>query len=112
MRPGRYDLRLYRGDSRAWRFRVWQDDARTIPVDITDAEVAATIRGSCAHQPLPLQLTVTAPNIIDAVLDADEARLLTRHGTWDLQLVWPGEWVTTVLFGDVFVSDDTTRSAA
>lgn len=110
--PGRYDLHLYRGDTRAWRFRLWQDAAQTEPFDLTGINVAAQIRGgNCNVIPIDLTLVVTLPNIIDASLSAADAERAPAQGRWDLQLTVPTDVpprVRTVLAGRVLTTDDVT----
>ena len=67
--PGAYDLEVYRGDTYEWIFTLWANTARTDPVDLTGATVAAEIRDRPAGTAIvPLTTTVTLPNIIKARL--------------------------------------------
>ena len=44
MTPGKFDLKLYRGDSYMWRVTLYSDTAGTVPIDLTGATVAAQFR--------------------------------------------------------------------
>ena len=111
MMPGAYALNIYQGDTHAWRFTLWQDVAKTTPVDLTGSAVKAEIRDRHAGLVIqPITLTVTLPNIIDALLTASETRTLIASGRWDLQLTDAEGWVSTILAGPVRVTSDITDS--
>lgn len=111
MKPARYDLALYRGDTYWWRFALWQDTAQTIPVDLTGVVAAAEIRERPGGTKItPLTATITAPNLIDVTLDATACGLLPVKGGWDLQLTYPVGSVRTVVAGSVQVTADVTES--
>lgn len=108
--PGSFRLEVYRGDTKRWRFVLWQDDAKTIPVNLAGIVVKAEIRvpGPDGALRATLTCTVTAPNIIDAVLPA-AASAQVDNGAWDLQLTYPGGDVVTALSGPVVTTLDITR---
>jgi hypothetical protein len=111
MTPGVYNLALYRGDTYRWQFLLWADVAKTEPADLTDVTVKAEIRdkpGGAIITPLPC--TITAPNIIDAVLSSAACQALDAKGSWDLQLTYASGDVATVLAGAVTVTADVTDS--
>jgi len=112
--PGVFDLSIYRGDTYGWRFMLWEDEAKTMPFDLTGADAAAEVRRQSGGEPvLPMTVTVTLPNTIDVTLPADESALLPTggNGVWDLQLTWPvGNIVRTVVRGSVNVTGDVTDS--
>ncbi|HEY1878436.1 MAG TPA: hypothetical protein VGG68_00740 [Caulobacteraceae bacterium] len=111
MIPGAFSLNIYRGDTHAWRFTLWQDDARTVPVDLTNVAVKSEIRDRPAGAVIqPLALAVTLPNIIDATLTSALTAQLPTSGRWDLQLTDVAGWVSTVLAGTVTVLGDVTDS--
>ena len=112
MMPGGYSLVIYRGDTHAWRFTLWQDHEKTIPVDLNGIAVKAEIRDRPAGTVIqPLTLAVTQPNIIDASLTATQTgQLQIADGRWDLQLTDLNGWVSTVLAGAVKVTGDITDS--
>lgn len=111
MMPGAYSLAIYRGDSHAWRFVLWQDAARTQPADLAGITAKAEIRDRPAGPVIfPIPLTVTLPNIIDALLVATATAQLPAAGRWDLQLTDASGWVSTILAGLVKVTGDITDS--
>jgi hypothetical protein len=113
MTPGVYPLALYRGDSYHWQFTLWQDTARTQPVDLTGVTVKSQIRDKPAGSLLlTMTLTVTLPNIIAMdLLASDCASLPPSGGNWDLQLTYPNGDVGTILMGPVRITVDVTDSA-
>lgn len=111
MMPGPFSLNIYRGDTHAWRFVLWQDAGRTLPVDLTGIAVKAEIRDRHAGTVIQaIALVVTLPNIIDASLTAAETAQLIASGAWDLQLTDLNGWVSTILAGSVKVVADITDS--
>jgi len=112
MTPGRFDLNLYRGDSAAWRFQLWEDCDRLAPVDLTGAVVAAEIRDAPAGAVvMPLLCTITEPNIVDVDLPAALWPGFTpAAGIWDLQLTYAAGDVQTPIYGLVGITDDVTGS--
>jgi hypothetical protein len=110
--PGTYPLTIYRGDSYAWQFHLWDDDAKTAPTDLADAVAAAEIRTTNPDN-VALECSITAPNIIDVVLPADDSsNLAPGNGSWDLQVTYASGGVTTVLAGMVMVTPDVTDAGA
>lgn len=107
--PGYFRLDVYRGDTKRWRFVLWQDDAKTIPTNLSGAVVTAQLRAyPDGEVSALLGCTVTLPNTIDAVLSAaDSSRVV--NGVWDLQLAFSGGDVVTALSGNVLVVADVTR---
>jgi hypothetical protein len=112
MMPGAFSLTIYRGDTHAWRFTLWQDVAKTEPVDLNGINVKAEIRDRPAGAVIQaIALAVTEPNIIDAKLTAAETSALLVSGVWDLQLTDASGWVSTVIAGSVKVTGDVTDSS-
>lgn len=107
-----YPLALYRGDSYAWQFRLWQDAAKTIPVDLTGVTAAAEIRAASGVQPAAALACAINANAIDVVLTAAACRVLPTPAQWDLQLTYGSGAVKTIVAGPVSVSADITGSAA
>jgi hypothetical protein len=108
--PSPYALDLYRGDTFARTFRLWEDAAMTSPVDLTGATARAEIRDELGGTLLvELVCTVTAPNIVDVALPAAAwpAGSAWTVGVWDLELT-TGAVVTTIVAGPVRVSGDVT----
>ena len=106
MIPGSYDLCLYKGDTTRWQFRLWTDDAKTAPLDLTGATARAQIRQGYAGAPTDMTCTITVPNIITMVLPAGSNPPL--RGLWDLEVTYASGDVQTVLSGKVATQGDVT----
>jgi hypothetical protein len=110
--PGNYPLTLYRGDTYAWRFLIWNNADGTDPHDLTDVVPKAEIR----ERPMgaviiPLDCVVELPNAVVATLGATQSeRLPSLGGRWDLRLTAIGGEVFTVLAGAVSVTPQVTDS--
>lgn len=112
MTPGKYDLKLYRGDTHAFRAYLWQDDLLTTAYSLTGCTVAAEIRErSGGTQIVFLNVKVTLPNIIEVTMKPDMYAGCPETGVWDLQVtVTATSEVLTVLAGTVAVTPDVTGS--
>lgn len=111
MTPGKFDLDLYRGDSYAWRFILWQDAAQTIPTDLAGATVAAEIRDkSAGNKIVELTVVATMPNIVDVSMTPTMYADCPAKGVWDLQVTFPDGQVHTPIAGQVTVTADVTDS--
>jgi len=114
VRPGTFDLRLYRGDSYAWRFVVWGNEERTAPADLTGAIPHAQIRNTSGGTPVvTLPTTIELPNTIKVDFHASQwvTWTLGRRAYWDLQVTYSTGRVVTVVRGSVYVDVDVTDSA-
>ena len=112
MIPGNYQLLIYCGDTSRWQFKLWQDTAKTVPVDLTGVTVKAEIRDKAAGVVLgQLTCAVTMPNIINASITAAASATL-KNGVWDMQLTYASGDVSTVLAGPVKCTLDVTDSVA
>jgi len=106
-------LDIYRGDSYAWKFTLWKDQAATIPFDLTGAVAKAEVRAKPGSPVLAvLACTVVQPNQVEVKLDAAQSGTLTGKAVWDLQLTFPDTTVKTVVAGAVTVTSDVTDSLA
>ena len=108
--PGDYPLVLYRGDTQRWTFKLFSDTAKTIPSDLTGVTVASMIRDKTdgGSYSVEFECTVTLPNIVNLVLDAETSRTLPKKGVWDLELTYPSGDIVTVMKGAVTVTPDAT----
>ena len=111
MNPGVYPLQVYRGDTQTWQFVLWQDPAKTVPVDLSGAVAKSQIRnrpGGLLR--VDLGTAIELPNKVDMSL-ASAASLTLEAGiwAWDLQLTYAGGNVQTVLAGPVPVTPDVTE---
>jgi hypothetical protein len=90
MKPGKYDLAIYRGDTYAWQFAMWQDAASTVPLNLTGVIPAAEIRNASAGRVyVTFTPTITQPNIVLLKLSAVDSAKCPATGVWDLQLTFP-----------------------
>jgi hypothetical protein len=113
MTPGTFPLDLYRGDSYAWRFVLWQDEAKTLPVDLTGATAEAEIRNASAGTTIvTLECTVVVPNSVDVVMTPAMYATCPKTGVWDLQITFPDGSVHTPIAGPVNLTPDVTDSVA
>lgn len=112
MTPGLYPLTLYHGDTYAWRFRCWEDEAKTIEADLTGVVAKAEIRERPGGTVLTeLDCTVELPNIVMVRLGIYAWDGWSKSkAAWDLQLTWPSDDVVTIVAGPVVVESDITDS--
>lgn len=111
MRPAKYPLALYRGDSYTWRFRFWNDLAKTEPTDFTGCTAEAEVRNRSAGDVIMTMTCMISTNEIDVVLTADDwADWAGTTGKWDLQVTYPGGEVVTYVADDVTVEGDVVDS--
>ena len=106
MIPGAYDLCLYRGDTTRWQFRVWLDEAKTLPADLTGATAHAQIRPGTSGPATDMVCTITPPNIVNMVLPAGASPPI--KGLWDLEVTYASGEVQTVVAGKVTTMADVT----
>lgn len=109
MNPGEYNLELYRGNSYAWQFRLWEDANKTVPFDLAGGKVSAQIR----NQPggtkvVDMIITVTEPNIVDMEMRPSMYYNCPLEGGWDIQVIRDDGQVLTPLAGTVTVTPDYT----
>jgi hypothetical protein len=111
MIPGKYDLKLYRGDSYTWRLILWNDDAKTVPFDLTGAIVESEIRDKpSGAKIIPLTCVITLPNTIDITAYPANSVAAPPKGVWDCQITLPDGTVKTPIGGQVIVVPDVTDS--
>lgn len=110
-RPGNYPLALYRGDSYSWQFVLWEDDAHTLPSDLTGVTAAAQVRDKPGGAiVMAMTCDVDLPNTINVNLAAAAWAPSGPKGTaaWDLQLTYADDSVVTVLAGQAIITQDVT----
>lgn len=112
MTPGSYNLDIYRGDTSRWQFKLWIDNARTQPADLTGVIAEATVRDKAVNgsYQILLMCVVTLPNIIDMTMTSYNSQECPTVGVWDLQLTYPSGDIITVLKGSCIVTHDVTYS--
>jgi len=114
--PATMNLTLYRGDYYGWRVRLWSDEARTVPYDLTDHTVASQIRekpGDTTAYLVELNCEITLPNIIDVAIDETQWETAPpKSGVWDLEITDVLGHPLTPLGGSVKVIADVTKVTA
>jgi hypothetical protein len=109
--PGPYDLNLYRGDTYRWRYKLWEDESKTTPVDLTGAAVAAEFRDKTGgSKVMVMGVIVTLPNTVDVEITKPMWDGAPNGGLWDLEAEWSPEDVRTFVGGRVSVTGDATNS--
>lgn len=107
--PGVYDLHLYRGDTKGWQFRLWADEGRSVPIDLTGVTPTAQMRDRPGGTILvSMVAAVVGPNVVQVNLYTAQSMRAPHKGVWDLQLVYPAGEVQTVVSGTVVVDTDVT----
>ena len=111
MIPGKYDMKLYRGDWAGWRVKLYQDAARTIPFDLSEYTVASQLRDKPGGSTgVNLVCVITVPNIIDITItpvqweDAPKSSI----GAWDVEITDSFGNPFTPLAGKVDIINDVT----
>ena len=114
MMPSEYGLKLYHGDSYSWQFKLWLDEGKTAPLDLTGVVPKAEIRFEPGGAVIVTLVTeVVLPNIIAMSLSSTQCQTLeVAPHVWDLQLTYPSGSVNTILMGTVEVTADVTDSVA
>ena len=111
MTPGKFDFNMYRGDSYAWKFVLWEDSEKTIPVDLTGATIKLEVRDkSGGIVLLTMPCTVTLPNSIDVAMTPAMYTGVPAKGVWDLQITLANTQVHTPIGGSMNITPDITDS--
>lgn len=112
MLPGKYNLTLYRGDSFSRGFRLWADKAKTLPVDLDGATVAAEIRNKPGGEVMiSMDCTIVLPNEVWVSLTPDMwIGVPAGNGAWDLEVIFANDEIHTPLAGKVTITVDVTNS--
>jgi hypothetical protein len=110
--PADYPMKIYHGDSYEWQFKLWLDEGKTQPLDLTGVVPKAEIRNkSAGTQIYIIDCTIVYPNIVAASLSASVCVTIPLGNlVWDLQLTYPTGAVNTILAGTVIVTGDVTDS--
>jgi hypothetical protein len=109
--PYRSDLTLYRGDTDSVTFRCWEDAVDGTPTDLAGVTARAQIRDVPIGTLLAeLGVAITLPNQITVTIPADAWDGFPRRSSaaWDLELVYPGAVVHTLVAGMVTIAGDVT----
>ena len=108
--PEEVALWVYRGDSKAWRWRLWADKDHSEPFDLAGVlSVTAQVRRDPDRAvATELRCDVTLPNTVVMHLEA-AASARCPSGRWDMQAIWSDGRVSTLIRGAVYVEPDVTR---
>lgn len=114
MKPGNMPMDIYRGDTSAWQFKLFEDESKQTPSDLTGVTAKAQIRDRSGGSKITdLTCEITLPNVILVTLSAEDSKALEiTRGGWDLQLTYPDARVITIVAGGVTVTPDITDSGA
>jgi len=109
------DLAIYQGDDWSASVTVLRGDLT--PADLTGYTATSQIRAGVADQaPMVaavIQATIVLPNFVSLYLPHAQSVLLPGSDyRWDVQLVSPSGQITTILAGEVLVTQEVTRAAA
>lgn len=111
MQPGTFNFNLYRGDSYAWRFLLWEDDEKTLPVNLTGATLKLEVRtGPGGAILLTMPCVVTLPNIVDLAMTPAMYDGLLAKGVWDMEITFADGQVKTPIAGSMSINPDITNS--
>lgn len=105
--PGLYDMALYRGDTYEWIFQF--QDGQETPIDITGWRFKAEFRRTPDDYLMASLQEVGRDAVAGTItmrLTADQSRMLSTNGVWDLEAVTNEGWVRTVIRGSVTVTTD------
>jgi hypothetical protein len=108
--PEVVNIAMRRGDSFGLAVQVWDDDAQTVPTDLTGATIAAQSREDPDGTLIgDWEVTVTG-NTIGLVLAGKVAAGLPELSYWDCQVDWfaDGITVTTLVAGAIAADRDVT----
>jgi hypothetical protein len=111
MNPGKFDFSMYRGDSYAWRFVLWTDDAKTVPLNLTGAAVDLEVRDKPAGSIVfPIPCVIVPPNNVDVIFTPEMYDGCPAKGVWDMQITFSDGEVQTPIGGSVSITQDITKS--
>src|SRR5215467_3455291 len=107
------DLAIYQGDDWSASVTVLRGDLT--PADLTGYTATSQIRAGVADQaPMVaavIQATIVLPNFVSLYLPHAQSVLLPGSDyRWDVQLVSPSGQITTILAGEVLVTQEVTRA--
>ena len=107
LRPKRYDIELYQGDT--FEATLVFRDVNLAPIDLTGIELdcrLTPVSPNTSPQP-PSPVAIAGPNIGEVTLLIVDTKTLSGNYTWDLQLV-NGTRKRTYIGGLVTITTDLT----
>jgi hypothetical protein len=111
--PASFSFNFYRGDSYKYRFKLWQDAAKTIPyvLSAVNDSVAAEIRDKPGGSNITVLIaTIVEPNFVDIEVTSEMTKTMVTKGEWDLEITFLDGDVYTPIRGPVSVAADITGS--
>jgi hypothetical protein len=111
--PASFPFNFYRGDSYKYRFKLWQDSAKTIPYVLDDAldSAVAQIRDKPGGLNITeLDVTIVEPNFVDVEITSEMTKTMVVKGVWDLEITFANGDVYTPIKGQTSVEADVTEA--
>ncbi len=111
--PASFPFNFYRGDSYKYRFKLWQDAAKTVPYvldPVNDVAVAEVRDKPGGANVTPLDVDIVAPNFVDVAITSAMTKSMVIKGQWDLEITFQNGDVYTPVKGPVSVEIDITGS--
>jgi hypothetical protein len=102
----------YRGDSLGIVFRVWTDEAKTVPADLSQATVVSQLKVKPGDEQAAAEFDITTEdNECTMQLSGATTQTLPETTVWDCQVDWLSDAtaVQTVLRGKLVLTQDVTR---
>ena len=109
--PASFPFNFYRGDSYKYRFKLWQDQAKTIPyaLDAVADQANAEIRDKPGGASITvLDVEIVEPNFVDVSVTSEMTKTMVQKGVWDLEITFANGDVYTPVKGPVTVELDVT----
>lgn len=109
--PQAVNIAMRRGDSIALGVQVWDDDAQTVPTDLSGTLVTAQSRNDPDGTVIGDWDVSVSGNEISLVLTGKLAQGLPLLSYWDCQIDWfmDGLTVTTIVAGAIAAEPDVTH---
>jgi hypothetical protein len=106
------NLTIYQGDDYSADVTVFDADGVT-PADLTGYSAQSQIRinynDTTPNGEAQFLITINS-NVITMVLPHDQTAALSKPAyVWDLQVISPIGWITTILSGQVFITKEVTK---
>lgn len=111
--PASFPFNFYKGDSYKYRFKLWQDAAKTVPyvLDPVNDQAKAQIRDKVGGASITeLDVDIVAPNFVDVTVTSEMTNTMVSKGVWDLEITFANGDVYTPIKGAVTVEADVTAT--
>lgn len=107
----RADLAIYQGDDYAASVVVTNPDGSNANLAgyVAESQIRAVL-GDSSPTPIATIACSISGNVVSLGLTHTQTAALSGPGyVWDLQLIAPGDWITTILAGQVWVTQEVTK---